>query len=170
MHDESVSLVWLLVPLGAMLWRVRGGLINNLTGKANWMGFNDTVVRVIWAVGMAVAYGALAGWTWVVDALALNLFLGCVVVGWFGAQLYPTKFRDIALLSLSGFIRMSFAAFVGFHLQFPLLLLVGAMCGPIYWLGGKLPQKPDGWDFWQEWLFGAAIGAGLAGGVLCSHP
>ncbi len=156
------NLAWLLVPLGAILWRLRGGLLNNLTGHTNWLGFNDTVVRVIYSFGLAAAYGLLTGWTWHTPALAVALFAGCTIVGWFGAQLYPVRWRDIGLLSLSGGLRM---AFVAAALLSPWPLLAGLLCGPIYWLAGRIPQ-PWGWGFWQEWLFGGAIGAALAATIV----
>lgn len=156
-------MAWLLIPLASFLWRLRGGLLNNLTGKANWLGiFNDTVVRLIYSLGLAAGYGAVTAWNWHVALLALALFLGCTVWGWFGACLYPVKWHDVELLSTSGLLRMMF---VWAAINSPWPLLAGPMCGPIYWLGGKIPQSANGWDFWQEWLFGAAIGLSLVASI-----
>ncbi len=148
----------ILILAGAFFWRLRGGLLNDLTGRANWMGFNDTVVRLIWSVGMAGAF-----WTadpleyWRIGILAVALFAGTTLVGWFGAALYPAKWHDIRLLSLSGTLRM---AFVAAALLSPWPLLAGVLCGPTYWLASKLP-RPHGWMFWGEWFFGAVIGGAL---------
>lgn len=156
-------MLWVLVPLASFLWRIRGGLLNAITGKANWLGFNDTVVRLIYSLGLALAYGFFAGWTWHVGALAVAFFLGCTLIGWFGANLFPEKLSDILLLSLSGLLRMGFVSLALFSV-WP--LIIGALCGPIYWLGSKVPQVPGGWDFWQEWFFGAAIGISLILSIL----
>ncbi|HTQ70636.1 MAG TPA: hypothetical protein VMH92_03980 [Acidocella sp.] len=156
-------MAWILIPLAAFLWRLRGGLLNSITGTANYkigpLTFNDTTVRIIYSLGLAVAYGVLTAWTWHVAAMAVALFAGCTVWGWFGAALFPTKWRDIGLLSLSGTLRMGFVAAATLS---PCPLLAGLLCGPVYWLGSRIPQSPGGWGFWQEWLFGAAIGASLA--------
>ena len=145
--------------LGAILWRVRGGLLNSITGKANWMGFNDTVVRGIWSVGMAGAFWLLHPLPyWRAGLLVAALFAGTTVIGWFGAALLPVRFRDVALLSLSGVLRMAFVAVVLFS---PWPLLAGLLFGPAYWLGARIPQKPGGWDFWGEFICGAVLGACL---------
>lgn len=173
----------LLVIMGAFLWRIRGGLLNSITGKENWHGFNDTVVRMLWSCGMAALFWLahpsapwlghhfLAGiwaanglhgfsaWCGGYTLLALALFAGTTVIGWMHAELYPKSWRDIWLLSLSGSLRM---AFVAVALLSPWPLIAGALCGPIYWVGSRIPQKPGSWQFWQEWLFGALVGASLA--------
>ncbi len=160
----------IMAMFGALLWRLRGGLLNNLTGKANWMGFNDTVVRGIWSVGMAAAFWLThpnAHWIgnfvhiWTgfgYGFLAAALFAGTTVVGWFGAALLPAKWHDIWLLSLSGVLRM---APIALALLSPIPLIAGLLFGPAYWLGSKIPQKPGGWDFWGEFITGAVIGACL---------
>ncbi|MDE3023008.1 MAG: hypothetical protein KGI54_14310 [Pseudomonadota bacterium] len=164
----------ILMLLGAFLWRLRGGILNSLTGKVNWLGFNDTAVRLIWSVGMSGAFWLLhpsahwigEGWllahgipAWCgVILLVAALFAGTTVVGWFGAALLPTRLRDVALLSLSGILRMGPVALV---LLSPLLLLAGLLFGPAYWLGARISQRPGGWDFWGEWITGAVIGACL---------
>jgi hypothetical protein len=153
---------WVLIPLAALLWRVRGGLLNAIVGHPNPGGLNDTAVRAIFSAGLAIAYGLLAGWHWHAAALAAGLFAACTVFGWYGASLCPTRWHDIGLLSLSGLLRMSFVALA---LLSPWPLVAGILCGPIYWLGSKIPQTPGGWDFWQEWLFGAAIGLSLAAAI-----
>lgn len=165
----------LLLPiLGAFLWRIRGGLINNMTGQQNWHGMNDTAVRCCWSFGMgglywlthpgahwlgerAAAAHGIPGWAGVL-LLILALFLGTAAIGWFHAKLYPTHWRSVGLLSLSGVLRMAFPAAL---LLSPWLLVAGALCGPTYWLAGRLPH-PKPWEFWGEWMFGAVIGAALA--------
>ncbi len=158
----------IMALLGAFLWRLRGGLLNSLAGKANWMGFNDTVVRGIWAVGMAWAFWLthpghaffgqhyLPAWT-APGLLGVALFAGTTIVGWFGAALYPTRWRDVGLLSLSGVLRMSFVALA---LLSPIPLFGGLLFGPAYWLGSKIPH-PMAWMFWGEIITGAMIGACL---------
>jgi hypothetical protein len=150
-------MIILMAVLGAFLWRVRGGLLNSIFGRPNPFGLNDTAVRIIWAIGMALPLRLMDGPSWGIAALPITLFLGTVDVGWFGAALYPTAFRDIALLTASGLVRMSLVAAA---LLSPGPLLAGLLCGPAYWLAGKLPH-PRAWMFWGEWLFGALIGASL---------
>ena len=165
----------IMAILGSLLWRLRGGLLNSLTGKANWLSvFNDTTVRIIWSAGMSWAFWLTHyGYHWVAEGWFVShgipvrigagltgsaLFAGTTVVGWFGAALLPAKRRDVWLLSLSGILRMAPVALV---LVSPWPLLGGLLFGPAYWLGARLPQKPNGWDFWGEWLCGAVIGACL---------
>ena len=179
--------VLILALLGAFLWRLRGGLLNDLTGRENFpvlgIPFNDTVVRIIWSLGMGGAFWLLhpthawlgeyltvklwaghgiygfAIW-WVEHSLlCLALFAG-TTIGWFGADLIPpeTDWLDRPLLSLDGLARMAPVALV---LLSPWPLLAGLLFGPAYWLGARLPQKPGGWDFWGEWITGAVIGACL---------
>jgi hypothetical protein len=152
------ALIWLLVPLGAFLWRLRGGLLNDLTGQANWMGCNDTVVRLIWSLGMAGVFWLFRMLPlWHAGLLAAALFAGTTIIGWFGAALLPARWRDVLLLSLSGTLRI---AFVAVALLSPWPLFAGVLCGPVYWLAAKLPS-PQPWMFWGEWFFGATIGASL---------
>lgn len=148
---------YILIPLGAFLWRLRGGLLNDLTGKVNFLGFNDTVVRLFWSIGMSGAF-----WlshplpAWRIAILALALFAGTTVIGWFGGLAADTP-KHIALASLSGTLRM---AFVAVALLSPWPLVAGIVCGPVYWLAYKLP-RPAAWCVWPEILFGAVIGASL---------
>lgn len=167
-------IVIFMALLGALLWRIRGGLIEGITGKKNWMGFNDTAVRAIWSIGMAWAFWSthpahhwlFEGWavhhgvpTWVGGGLTgLALFAGTTIIGWFGADLYPSKLHDVALLSLSGVLRMSFLAAV---LVSPWPLVAGLLFGPAYWAVADLKHtKP--WQFWGEFVCGAVIGACMA--------
>lgn len=161
-----IALVWLLVPLGAFLWRVRGGLIQDLTGVANWHGFNDTAVRALFAVDMALAWLAFTHEPWRALFLSAALFVTCVI-GWFGAAMGLTDqtFVDAEEITASGFLGMLLPAVV---VASPWPLFVGALCSPIYWIGSKIPQPFKG-CVWEEILYGAAIGAALAGSVLCPH-
>ena len=154
MHD----FVFLLIPLCAVLWRLRGGLLNDLTGQANWMGCNDTVVRLIFAVGTAAAYGAVTHWTYHVALLAVALFGACVI-GWFGVadDLTQPTLRDVALISASGLARTALVAAALFS-AWP--LVAGVLCGPLYWAGSRIPQPFKG-CVWQELFFGAALGASI---------
>lgn len=147
-----------LVFVSSFLWRIRGGMINDFTGKANWMGMNDTVVRLIYAVGTSAVYGALYGWNWHVASLAVSLFAACTI-GWFGADiglLHP-NLKQIGLISASGLVRGAIIS-VG-SLSF-LPVIIGPLAGPICWVSSKLPAGPK-WLVWEEFIFGAAIGASL---------
>ena len=164
--------VIVLALLGAILWRLRGGLLNGLTGKKNWMGFNDTVVREIWSFGMAGAFWLMhphAHWLgspWHLSTNLCGFFLMVVLfntstIGWFGAQLIPpaADWRDALKLSFDGLMRMAPVALL---LLSPWPIVAGVLFGLAYWLGARLPQKPGSWDFWGEWFCGATIGACLA--------
>ena len=147
----------ILIPLGAILWRIRGGAIEDWTGVKNWHGFNDTAVRLIWSLGMSAAYwlGHPLPW-WRVAILAAAFFAGTTIIGWFGSLSADTP-KHVALMSLSGTLRM---AFVVAALWSPWPLLAGVLCGPVYWLGYKIP-RPASWLVWPELLWGAVIGASL---------
>ena len=150
--------MWISLMLaGAILWRLRGGLLNDVTGRQNAFGMNDTAVRLIWSFGMSAAYwlGHPLPW-WRVAILAAAFFAGTTIIGWFGALSADTA-RNVALMSLSGTLRM---AFVVAALLSAWPLLAGVLCGPVYWLGYKIP-RPASWLVWPELLWGAVIGASL---------
>jgi hypothetical protein len=149
-----------LILLGAFLWRLRGGLLNDLTGVANWHGANDTVVRLFWSIGMAAAYSIFAPISWHDLALVVGLFAGTTIVGWFGALAADTPQR-IAMMSLSGILRMAFVAAALFS---PWPLIAGIVCGPVYWISYKIPRPAAGW-VWPEIMFGGVIGASLAAAI-----
>ncbi len=149
-----------LILWSAFLWRLRGGLLNQITGVANWNGFNDTVVRGIYACGLTAAFWFLHPVipNWQLLALLGALFVSSTI-SWFGADVHLTapNLKYVAIISLSGTLRM---ALVAAALISPWPLLAGIMAGPIYWFGGKLP-KPGAWCVWGELLFGAAIGVSI---------
>ena len=152
----------IMAILAAFLWRLRGGLLNNITGQANYrvlgVPFNDTVVRGIWSLGMGGAFWLTHPLPYWRAGLLLVALFGGATLGWFGAALYPAKWRDVGLLSFSGMLRMTPVALV---LLNPWPLLAGLLFGPAYWLASKLPD-PKPWMFWGEFLTGAVIGACLA--------
>lgn len=165
----------IMVPLGAFLWRLRGGLLNDLTGVANYkvlgIPFNDTVVRIIWSVGIAVPFWLLhpnvnyifkswlmahTGCTWIGCTLfAVSLFAGVTAVGW--GKTYSLLPPTLALawpMGKSGFLRMWFPAVV--LLSFwP--LVAGLLFTITYWLGAKTTVGRK-WEFWGEIYTGAEIG------------
>lgn len=168
--------------LGAFLWRLRGGLLNDLTGKPNYpilgIPFNDTVVRSLWSIGMAGAlwgfgnlhqglinlgiialhdyYNVRLLWCDLLGAIiiGLSLFFGTSAIGWMGYSITPTKWRDVLGLSGSGLARMALPAVL---LLSPWLVIAGSLFGPAYWLGNKTPKKYP-WLFWGEFYCGFIIG------------
>ena len=157
-----MSLALLLIPVSSLLWRVRGGMINDLTGKANWMGMNDTVVRLLYALGVAATFGVAYGFSPWIAALAIGLFLACTI-GWFGADiglLHPTA-EEVALISTSGALRGEIITIAALPFG-PSLgpLFAGPLAGPICWISARLPKGPK-WLVWEEFIFGAVLGASL---------
>lgn len=153
-----MNIAFLLIPLSSFLWRIRGGMVEDWTGQRNWMGMNDTVIRAIYAIGMAAAFGALYGWNYHVALLAVMLFVACTI-GWFGADvglLHPTS-NQVALISASGLTRGLIIAAATLSLG---PVLAGITAGPICWISSHLPKGPK-WLVWEEFLFGAALGASL---------
>lgn len=155
-------MIWLLASLGAFLWRLRGGLLNDITGVANWEGFNDTVVRAIWSIGMAVGFWVFSGWSWHIPVLMVALFLGTTVIGWFGANISTITEEDYLLITFSTTLRL---AFVSAALLSPWPILAGLLGGLAYKVGSLLPVPVKGW-VWQEIIFGAMVGASLAAVVI----
>lgn len=158
----------------SFLWRLRGGLLNGLTGQDNFkflgIPFNDTVVRIIWSIGIALPVWCIhpniywLGKNYIISIggssliglplFSLSLFAGVTVIGWFGADIVPTKWTEMGMLSVSGITRMIFPAIL---LMNPIPLIVGSLFGPIYLIGAQIPNtKP--WMFWGESLCGAMIG------------
>lgn len=172
----------ILIILGSFLWRLRGGLLNDLTGQENYpvlgVPFNDTVVRILWSGGMALgmfafgdinhgllSYGvSFLSWYYHIAVMwgtllatvivALTLFFGTTAVGWMGYNLEPTKLTDVVGLGKSGIMRTALTSVV---LLSPWPVLSGVCFGPSYWLGYKIPRlKP--WMFWGEIVCGAQYG------------
>jgi len=153
-----MNLAFLLIPVSSLLWRVRGGMIEDLTGEANWMGMNDTVVRLLYALGVAATFGAAYGFSPWIAALAIGLFLACTI-GWFGADvglLHPTP-QQVGLISASGALRGVIIAAAALSFG---PLLAGPLAGPICWISARLPKGPK-WLVWEEFIFGAVLGASL---------
>lgn len=153
--------------MASILWRIRGGMVEDLTGQKNWMGLNDTAVRMIFALGVAALFGLSYGWTWHVAALAVMLFAACTI-GWFGADiglLHP-DFEQMMDISASGLVRGVLIAFGALSFG---PMIAGPTAGPICWISARLPKGPK-WLVWEEFLFGAALGASLikfkVGGLL----
>lgn len=173
-----------LTLLGSFLWRLRGGLLNGITGQQNYrilgIPFNDTVVRLIWSFGMSIAlflfstpednlikyshsyqhyfhisFGLAECLT--VLFLAITFFYGVTVIGWRGADLLPTKIRDVVKLSIDGVFRLILTAIALWNI-WP--LIAGILMGPCYWIAAKLPvpKKMEKWLFWGEFITGACIG------------
>lgn len=160
--------------LGALLWRIRGGLINGLTGVSSWHGLGDTAVRLIWAVGMAlgfyIAHHHYAHFMFHIPMffnialLGVAFFCFAAVIGWFNSDLYPKTLKDSWKISLSGLLR---SAFVFAVIPNFFILIGGALFGPAYWLGAKIPvtvpnvgERPT-WQFWGEFIAGFVIGLSL---------
>lgn len=167
---------------GAFLWRLRGGLLNDLTGQENYkilgIPFNDTVVRILWSVGMTFLfclfhpnfYHQFYWWgNFICDCqvnaphlftiisfvfVSLSLFYGTTVIGWNGAKILPTNWKQMGRLSLSGVLRMLLPALVMFSI-WP--LIAGLLFGPAYLIGAKIPVKYK-WEFWGEIINGGMIG------------
>lgn len=149
---------FILILISSILWRIRGGMINDLTGKANWLGMNDTVVRLIYAIGTSSAYGCLYGWNWHVATVTVSLFAACTI-GWFGADvglLHP-NLKQVGLISASGFVRCAIIS--AGALSF-LPAIAGPLAGPICWASARLPAGPK-WLVWEEFIFGAVLGTSL---------
>jgi len=153
-----MSLALLLIPVSSLLWRVRGGMVNDLTGKENWMGMNDTVVRLLYGLGVAAVHGFAYGFSPWTAALAAGLFL-CCTPGWFGADvglLHPTP-KQVGLISASGALRGAIIACTSLKLA---PFLAGPLVGPICLVAARLPKGPK-WLVWEEFLYGALLGASL---------
>ena len=175
-----------MILLGGFLWRLRGGLLNDLTGKANYpvlgIPFNDTAVRTLWSGGMAGTMAAFGGvnhgllsyasnflirhahfgivWCDILAAIivAATLFFGTTAIGWMGYNLDPTKEADVIGLSKSGILRTILTSVV---LLSPWPVIAGICFGPAYWLGYKIP-KTQAWQFWGEIVCGAQYGLFLS--------
>ena len=157
------SLLFITIA-GAFLWRWRGGILNDLTGQANYkilgIPFNDTTVRIIWSVGMTIILYLIHPYLFTPYILlkllssVLSMFCGVTVVGWMGANIKPTTWSQALSLSWSGFLRMSFTAIL-FWSIWP--LVAGLLFAPAYYFGNKIPS-PKPWMFWGEIICGVVIG------------
>lgn len=169
----------LLAPfLGAILYRLRGGLWRDLTGAQRW--YNGThAMRAIWALPTAGLIYALAGGPlWLLGALFVSVFASMALIGhgahmMFDAQRYvdengtktelltswwvPDVFGGVpdaawkhskitaynmAGMSFIGLCRNAIAALpliVVAPWFVALYALTGALHGPAYWAGWRLP-------------------------------
>lgn len=148
-----------LIPLGALLFRIRGG----------WLDLPSTTLgRAVWSVGMTIIPAAI---TWRLAVLAPALFLGCVLPWWKSIDMgrnEGTLLEDALWHTLRGFLWVLPAVVAGWWAigaWSSLLLIPGGACAGLYELGWWTPSSVK--DFTRgsemgEVYFGASIGAALA--------
>lgn len=153
----------LLIPLGAVLFRIRGG----------WLSLPSTTLgRAVWSVGMTLIPAAI---TWRLVVLAPALFLGCVLPWWQSIDMgrnEGTLARDAVFHTLRGALWVLPASAAGWWALGPWTLLVmipGLLCAGWYELGWRTPSSVKHFTRGSELgevYFGAAIGFGLALAIL----
>ncbi len=171
--------VLLCAGIGAVAFRVRGGLITDRRP-----GFSGQAQRGIYAALMAVATLA-AGWPWpgeargllMFPALVLAWFTGAVAFGTFGAidagRNEGTALRDGLLNAVRGALYALPPALVLLAARawwgapwWPALLLpaAGLLQGACYELAHRLRPMKDGHrtTTYAEWATGACLGTGAA--------
>lgn len=156
----------LLVPAGAILFRVRGGL---------WDLGSTTLGRAIWAVGMT-ALAVAASFDWWLLLLAPALFVGCVLPWWGSIDMARNEgawLVDAVLQTARGVLWVLPAGAVLWWaagwLPAALAVLPGLICAACYEAGWRIPSRTRGFARGAELgevLFGAAIGAGLMAALL----
>lgn len=167
-----ILLSTLYIAFAAALWRFRGGGIH-ATGSTQ-------LARAVCASLLVCPIAFMAGNLWLF-LLAPALFVGMVIIGWGdfmdmgrtspkSEELVSPLVRwlgpasvthDVVGMSLSGAVLLTPATIVlAFLTPYAgLLMLAGALFGPIYWVGWKL--SPVSGTETAEWIVGAAVGAAL---------
>lgn len=151
--------------IGAVLFRVRGGLL----GDYGILGNGTTgISRIIYAASLA-AFIVLLTWNLWLAALAPALFVGCVLPWWGSIDMARDKgkwFRDFILQSARGLLFTLPAGVVLWWLGYEWWPgLVGLSAGLLYELGWCIPSKVKGLETGSpigEALLGAVIGGSLA--------
>lgn len=160
------ALTFALVPVGAILFRIRGGLFD--------LG-STTVGRLIWSVGMAMLV-VIASVDWRAIALAPALFVGCVLPWWGSIDMgrnEGSRALDALLQTARGVLwvipAVGVILWIDGRLGAALVAVSGLLCAPAYELGWRIPSRVRGFAQGAELgevFFGAAIGAGLAAALL----
>jgi len=157
-----ILLVLFLPLLGALLFRVRGGLFRLPS---------TTLGRAVWSVGMTVPIvGVTLNW-WLL-LLAPLLFAGCVLPWWKSIDMGRNEgsyWVDVAFQTARGVCWVLPAvALMGWQYGFIAaapLLIAGLLCAPAYELGWRTPSTIPGLTRGSEVgevYFGFLIGLGLA--------
>lgn len=146
---------WIFVL--AALFRLRGS-----STWFEWTGRGATSIRLLWAFVSAGAAWLVSGHLEVLTAalLGLGLWLGCILPWW--GSLGVRDAWEVAKHSARGLVWVApaAAALAGLQLgPFWPLLLVGALCGPVY-LANRLAW-PGYAVQGAEWMWGGMIAAAL---------
>lgn len=184
-----------IVGLSSILWRIRGGLWKNkIPANKVWYSLffaslNSLFLAASWQnffIGLLACYVSYQLYGW-------GLYIGRLLQG---GTLYPNINRECELIDdllyslffsvkgkkvylyqypkLFGFLGLTLTGLIvsflwGLYLGDILFILSGLAMGFCYWIGGRIenlkPLGKAGWN-WGEWIFGAYLGACLAGEVL----
>jgi hypothetical protein len=154
-----------MIPLGAILFRIRGG----------WLNLPSTTVgRMVWSVGMTVLPVA-ATMNWWLLLLAPALFLGCILPWWKSIDMGRNEGRliiDAALQTARGILWVLPAvALLYWQYEWAALaaLIPGLLCAAAYEAGWRIPSEVPHFSRGAELgevIFGAMIGAGLASAII----
>jgi len=150
----------LLIILGGLAYRVRGGLADDILG----MELPNGWIRAVWALFVTCLIPAPIYWFPVIFGLA---FLGCAV-GYFNAE-FDIKnhrhWRNYARLTARGMFTILPVAILGWLIGYNAWwgVLAGALFVPCYEAGIAIYciSKLQTYTQYGEFLLGAAITAGL---------
>lgn len=155
-----------LIPLGGILFRIRGGLLRLPS---------TTLGRLVWSIGMSIIPVSIT-LDWRLAILPVALFVGCVFPWWGSIDMGRDKgswLIDAALQTARGVLWVLPAAclLVWTHgwLAGGIVAATGLLCAPLYELGWRTRSKVRGFAQGSEIgevYFGAAIGAGLAAAII----
>lgn len=154
-----------LIPLGAILFRIRGG----------WLRLPSTTLgRAVWSVGMTVLPVAVT-LNWWLLLLAPALFAGCVLPWWKSIDMGRMEgdlWVDAALQTARGVLWVLPAALLLawlYQLAAVPLVVAGLLCAIAYELGWRTPSDVRHFTKGAELgevYFGGLIGLGLASTIL----
>lgn len=188
-------MIYLIIPLSALLWRIRGGLWKEyIPGNKIWYAVGFGLYGYFYflsiqsaLVGFAACYTSyqLYGWGLYLGRLLsggelkpnLNQYRECELIDDLLYSAHITfKGKTIYLWEYPrafGFCGTTLTGLIitflwGLYLQSFLVIFSGLAMGVIYWLGGKFEKilvLGKNGWNWGEWLFGAYLG--LIGVLQC---
>jgi hypothetical protein len=145
--------------VGALCYRIRGGLIDDIIGREISNGY----IRAVWALNIAFFFFLKTQVIWSIPLVLMLAFCGACFGYWgkFDLSLKENRnFKNYALLTLDGMKMI--APVCIFSLMFPQLLWLlaaGAMWVPFAFAGIFLAKhlKFQGHTQWAEYLLGGAV-------------
>lgn len=145
----------MLLPVGGLANRVRGGLGGDAIRARLWAGYGTQGGRGVFALATAL-FAVLAAWDWRLGGLAPLVFIG-LVFGWLksadiGRDRDRPRLIEGAIMTARGLVMTAPAgAFLWWLGYGPWFIPSGMALGLLYELGQRTPIWRTGFNRGMEW-------------------